>query len=138
MNIHLLLTTTILLHVQVVKRNQNMVYVDVKLQFYALSVRNTKSMLLKSFKVNDYMYWLMFPKQSLYNCWLDVFLSEILFCFRRRGWSSFTMRTSSPSAPITRTAGLCPLPSHSSSSLEWRCRVLLRNMFTDFKLIDNK
>lgn len=44
-----------LLHEQVVKRNQNMVYVDVKLQFYALSVRNTQSMLLKSFKVNDYM-----------------------------------------------------------------------------------
>lgn len=116
-----------LLHLQVVKRNQNMVYVDVKLQFCALSVRN-------SFKVNEYIYWLMFPKQSLFNCWLDVFLSEILFCFRRRVWSSFTMRTSSPSAPITRTDGLCPLPSHSSSSSEWRCRVLLRKYVYWFQI----
>lgn len=134
MYIRLLLTTTILLHVQVVKRNQNMVYVDVKLQFYALSVRNTQSMLLKSFKVNDYMYWLMFPKQSLYNCWLDVFLSETLFLFRRRVWSSFTMRTSSPSARTTRTDGLCPLPSHSSSLSEWRCRVLLRKYVYWFQI----
>lgn len=31
-----------LLHVQVVKRNQNMVYVDVKLQFYTVGEKYTK------------------------------------------------------------------------------------------------
>lgn len=44
------------------------------------------------------------------------------------------MRTRSPSDPTTRTGGLCPLPSHSSSLSEWRCRVLSRKYIYRFQI----